>query len=738
MCIRDRGTVVAIGQREDGHRFPIEVSISDMHTDRAPGFVLIVRNIAERERGEETLKHIGLGVSSSTGEEFVKSLVKELSRALQTDFAFIIELHRKGERLSSTLTLAERGEMHTCAPFELAGSACGEVLQSGFRAYLGGAQARFPEDGLLTGLEVESFVAMPLVDHNGQAVGVMGVLHHQPLQAVQVIEATLQIFAARAGAEIERKRFEGDLAEEKERLAVTLRSIGDGFITTDNAGKVLMLNNVAERLTGWTQELAAGRPLPEVLCLRHERSRRPLNDTLLSIVAEGSADALAGTTIVIARDGTERVIETNASPIRDSANEKVGVVLVFRDVTERLRAEDERRKSEKLESLGVAAGGIAHDFNNLLTAILGNVSIVLMSAKPGEQMTERLVAAKKASVRAQELAQQLLTFAKGGSPIKRTSSIGQLVRETISFSLRGSNVRCDFNIPDDLWPADVDQGQISQVIQNLTINADQAMPAGGTLRVECGNLELASDNSRLRLKAGRYLRITVRDEGIGIPEENLKKIFDPYFTTKPKGSGLGLATSYSIVKNHGGMIEVASQPGAGTAFYIFLPASDKPIVFVEPPKPEASAPTTGGRVLVLDDEDAICALVTCALEPLGYKVTEAYDSLTAIRLYEEAFKAGQRFDVVISDLTIPGSMSGVEALKRLREIDPQVRAIVSSGYAMDPIMADFRQHGFCGMIAKPYEIDALSNAVAAAIAGPGPDNENVIHLDFADQQSGVA
>jgi signal transduction histidine kinase len=289
---------------------------------------------------------------------------------------------------------------------------------------------------------------------------------------------------------------------------------------------------------------------------------------------------------------------------------------------------------------GVAAGGIAHDFNNLLTAILGNVSIVLMSAKPGEQATERLVAAKKASVRAQELAQQLLTFAKGGSPIKRTSSIGQLVRETISFSLRGSNVRCDFNIPDDLWPADVDQGQISQVIQNLTINADQAMPAGGTLRVECGNLELASDNSRLRLKAGRYLRITVRDEGIGIPEENLKKIFDPYFTTKPKGSGLGLATSYSIVKNHGGMIEVASQPGMAQRSTFSCLLLTNPSSLSKRRNRKRPAPTTGGRVLVLDDEDAICALVTCALEPLGYQVTEAYDSLTAIRLYEDAFKAG--------------------------------------------------------------------------------------------------
>ena len=732
------GTVTTVGQRQGAPPIPIEVSVSDMHVDGTQRFALVVRDIAERKRGEETLRHIGMGLSAVTGEEFLKSLVQELSRALRTEYAFIVELHRKGGRLTSTLTLAEKGRMLSCGQFEISGSACGDVLQSGFRAYIGGARGRFPDDGLLEGLGVDTFVAMPLADHHGQPVGVMGVLDHRRLEAVPVIESTLQIFAARAGAEIERKRFEEDLGAEKERLAVTLRSIGDGFITTDNAGHVLMLNNVAERLTGWMQDRAAGLPLTDVFRLRHERTRRPLNDAILTIVEQGSADVLAGPTVIVAHDGTERIIETNASPIRDGLNEKVGVVLVFRDVTERMRTDEERRKNEKLESLGIAAGGIAHDFNNLLTAILGNISIALMQGKTGDPTTDRLVAAKKASLRAQELAQQLLTFAKGGSPIKKTASIAQLVRDTVGFSLRGSNVRCDFTIPDDLWPAEVDAGQISQVIQNLAINADQAMPAGGTLRVDCSNNELAAENARLQLKPGRYQRITVRDEGIGIPEENLKKIFDPYFTTKPKGSGLGLATTYSIIKNHGGIVDVTSQPGEGTTFHIFLPASDKPACVIETPALEMPAHTHGGRVLVLDDEDAICALVTCALEPLGYAVTEAYDSLMAIRLYEEALKAGKRFDLVISDLTIPGSMGGVEALKRLRELDPTVRAIVSSGYAMDPIMSDYQKHGFCGMIAKPYEIDALGRAVATALAGEAAAGENVIHLDFAERKSGAA
>ena len=731
-------TVTTVGHRNGAPPFPIEVSLSGMQFEGVKHFALVVRDIAERKRGEETLRHIGMGLSAATGEEFLKSLVQELSRALRTEYAFVVELHRKGDRLTSTLTLAEKGRMLSCGLFEISGSACGDVLQSGFRAYIGGARARFPDDGLLEGLGVDTFVAMPLMDHCGQPVGVMGVLDHRKLEAVQVIESTLQIFAARAGAEIERKRFDEDLAAEKERLAVTLRSIGDGFITTDNGGRVLMLNNVAERLTGWTQERATGLPLTDVFRLRHERTRRPMHDAIMTIVTEGSADVLAGPTVIVAHDGSERMIETNASPIRDGLNEKVGVVLVFRDVTERMRSEEERRKNEKLESLGVAAGGIAHDFNNLLTAILGNVSIALMHGKTGDAITDRLVAAKKASLRAQELAQQLLTFAKGGAPIKKTASIAQLVHDTVDFSLRGSNVRCEFTIPDDLWPAEVDPGQISQVIQNLAINADQAMPAGGTLRVECGNVELTAEHARLRLKPGRYLRITVRDEGIGIPEDNLKKIFDPYFTTKPKGSGLGLATTYSIIKNHGGIVDVLSQPGEGTTFYIFLPASDKPVVTVEAAEAEVPLPVHGGRILVLDDEDAICALVTCALEPLGYAVTEAYDSLMAIKLYEDAIKAGKRFDLVISDLTIPGGMGGLEALKRLREIDPDVKAIVSSGYAMDPIMSDFRKHGFCGMIAKPYEIDALGRAVAIAMAESPKADENVIHLDFTESKSGAA
>jgi PAS domain S-box-containing protein len=707
---------------------PVEISISDVVIDGRRQFVTLVRDITERRRNEEALRHIGLGVSAETGDDFVNSLVTRLSQALSVDCAFIVEVENRGSDPMQIMTMAEKGTICGAGPCDLTGTACDEVLRHGFRAYLSGVQGQFPCDWLLAAFAAESFVCVPLVDHDGCFVGLLGVLDHRELDRVDIVEATLHIFAARAAAEIERKRFEHSLATEKEQLDVTLRSIGDGCITIDNDGRILLLNPIAEQLTGWKAENAIGGMLPDVFQLSNPRSRRALRKPVLTLVETGSAAEIAGVTLITALDGTERLIETNATPLKDLQEQKVGTVLILRDVTERHRTMEERQKAEKLESLGIAAGGIAHDFNNLLTAILGNISLALMNHKLDEPTQDRLTSAKRASLRAQELAQQLLTFAKGGTPIKETASIAQLVKDTVTFHLRGSKVRSEVHIASDLWSAEVDAGQICQVIQNLTINAEQAMPAGGTLLVNCCNVKLDNKTDHLDLAAGRYVKITVQDEGVGIPEDNLKKIFDPYFTTKTNGSGLGLATSYSIIKTHGGIIDVVSQPGEGTVFYVYIPASE--MAAPEPPMEiDSVVPTCAARVLVLDDEEAICTLVSCALKPYGIEVVEAMDAATAISKYEEALKAGRRFDVVISDLTIPGGMGGREAVRRLREIDPTVRAIVSSGYATDPVMAEFRDHGFCAMIAKPYEINALGRLVAEVLAAPA--NANVIRHQFA-------
>ncbi len=517
-----RGAIMAVGQRQGYYPFPIEISLSSMELAGRRQFVAIVRDVGERQKSEETLRQISLGVSHTTGEEFLRSLLKQLSKALPNDYAFLVELSGKGAGQFSTLALAEQGNILRNGQCALTHSAFADSIARGFRAHLGGARVLFPEDVLLAELAIESFIATPLMDHHGRTIGLIGVLDRKQLGDTQMIESTLQIFAARAAAEIERKRSEEDLAAEKERLQVTMKSMADGFITIDNSGSVLMLNPVAEALTGWTQEDAAGKPLATVFQVLNERSRKRYTLAIQRIVEAGVAEGLDGPALMIAKDGSERLVESNAAPIRDRANGRIGAVVVFRDVTEKRRLDEEQQKADKLESLGVVAGGIAHDFNNLLTAILGNISLALLCS-PDPEVGERLGAAKRATNRAQELAQQLLTFARGGAPVKQTTAISQLLRDTLSLTLHGSKAHCEFNVAENLWPVDIDPGQISQVINNLAMNADQAMPAGGVLRIHAENVELMAHSVSLGLDAGRWVKISLQDQGIGIPEEYLKK-----------------------------------------------------------------------------------------------------------------------------------------------------------------------------------------------------------------------
>jgi len=528
-----------------------------------------------------------------------------------------------------------------------------------------------------------------------------------------------KLFVAMVRDVTERKRFELEIAADKESLAVTLRSIEDGVITTDVQGKIIMINNAGENLTGWTSKEAIGQPLKSVFNIaidlaaqaraQKSGSRNEAQSILLSMPENATLRS---------REGTEHVIEQVASPIRDAKNEVAGVVLVFRDITERQRNEAERRKAETLEQLGLLAGGIAHDFNNLLTAIIGNISLASLLLPPDDEMGTRLNDAKNASMRARDLAQQLLTFARGGAPIKKTASIGKLIQDTVSFSLRGTHSRSEFLFGADLWPAEIDPGQISQVVANLVVNADQAMPNGGTLRVSCDNFSYNSDSTPTipDLLPGDYIRIAIRDEGVGIPENCLKRIFDPYFTTKPKGNGLGLATTYSIIKNHNGLICVDSQVHYGSTFTLYLPAARHQVMPVEPPRQLNQVISGTGRILIVDDEEAIRALVEFTLERLGYTVTQAETALEGVDIYRRKLEEGERFDAVILDLTLPGGMGGKEALKKLIEIDPTVNAIVSSGYAMDATMSRYQDFGFRGVIAKPYEAAELGKIVHEVIA----------------------
>ena len=384
-----------------------------------------------------------------------------------------------------------------------------------------------------------------------------------------------------------------------------------------------------------------------------------------------------------------------------------------RDISEKKKTEEDILRARKLESLGILAGGIAHDFNNLLTAILGNVTLSQRQLSPSEKAFERMASAAEAVQRAQELTSQLLTFSRGGTPIKKKASIGDLLRDSVKFALRGSNVRHLITVPEDLRLVELDETQMHRVIHNLAINAWQAMPNGGIFRVIAENVDLKSGQLP-PLKEGPHVRISFRDSGEGIPEEIRNKIFDPYFTTKEGGSGLGLATAYSIVRNHGGLITLKSRVGVGSKFYCYLPAVP-PSYDVPETDQEAIVPRRG-RILVMDDDDLIRDLTREVLGFLGFEVSLARDGAEAIAIYQREQQAGRKIDTVILDLTIPGGMGGKEAIRELRRIDPEAKAIVSSGYSDDPVMAEYEKHGFAGVLRKPYTLDAMTALLKTILA----------------------
>ncbi|MCX5864103.1 MAG: ATP-binding protein [Deltaproteobacteria bacterium] len=505
----------------------------------------------------------------------------------------------------------------------------------------------------------------------------------------------------------ERLQAEAALAAERERLAVTLRSIGDGVIATDTEKKIVALNKIAEELTGWSLHEALGRPFEEVFQIINEQTRQSREHPVDKVLTSGQIIGLANHTILVAKDGTERSIADSAAPIRDEKSRIIGVVLVFRDVTERNRIEKELHKVQKLESVGLLAGGIAHDFNNILAAILGNLSLSLLDKGLSGRTRDFLREAEKASWRARDLTQQLLTFSKGGAPIKEVSSLDEVIKDSANFVLSGKQVTCQFSFSDDLWLVEIDKGQISQVIQNIVLNASQAIVGSGIISIACCNAELREESKFIGPREGKYVKISIRDNGSGIPASVVDKIFDPYFSTRKEGSGLGLAITHAIIAKHGGQIYVTSELGVGTTFTIYLPASSKSETSAQ--EQVALSPVQRKtNILIMDDDEMLRDVAKAMLTSLGHEVMLAADGNEAIEVYK---KSGNTIDLIIMDLTIPGGMGGKDAVGEILKLNPAAKVVVSSGYSNDPIMARFGEYGFCAALVKPYQLSDFTKVI---------------------------
>ncbi|MGC8827572.1 MAG: PAS domain-containing protein, partial [Anaerolineae bacterium] len=535
----------------------------------------------------------------------------------------------------------------------------------------------------------------PMFDEAGQVVGLVGI-----------------------GRDVTRiKQMEQALARSEALLRAIFDNIHEGIVVTDLEGRILEINPVAlQTLAPRTREEVLGKSIVELLPLPSDFIRQE-NEKILQTVRQGRP--YEAERVFPGLNGREVIRLSRYLPLKDASGKMWGIISIIRDVTEERRLEEERRRMDKLEALGLLAGGIAHDFNNLLTAVLGNISLARLQLPADHEAQKLLAEAERASLRTRDLTQQLLTFAKGGEPIRELATISDLLHDITRFILRGSNVRLAFTIAPDLWPVEVDKGQFGQVVQNIVLNARQAMPAGGTLYLTAENVTIEPPGQGI-IPPGAYVRITFRDEGIGIPREHLARIFDPYFTTKQEGSGLGLAVVHSIVRRHGGYITVDSVLGRGATFTIYLPAQPEKRIQREAPRPAPAVPEKyAGRILIMDDEAMVRELLRRYLSQLGFECEEASDGRQMLEKYQEARQAGRPFDLVIMDLTIPGGMGGKDAVVRLRQLDPGARAVVISGYSNDPIMARYTEYGFDGVVAKPLNLEHMKAVLLKVLEAGG-------------------
>lgn len=491
--------------------------------------------------------------------------------------------------------------------------------------------------------------------------------------------------------------------ESEKRYRSLINDTKTGFLVVDFKGNVLEANDEYAKIIGYSSsnEIIGENVAGWTAHYDKEKNVRAIEDCIL----QGHCSNLI--IDYLAMGNVTIPVEINASVIKQ--NDKKVIMALVRNISYQKELEAEQLKTKKLESVGVLAGGIAHDFNNILVAILGSLSLAKHSLENKEDKCFSLIKqAEKASLRAKDLTQQLLTFSKGGDPVKKVAPLDSLIKDSANFVLHGSRVVCNYDIPADLWAVRIDSGQISQVIQNLAVNAKQAMDSQGQLNISCrnldGNVQILSEG----LIEKQYIQISIEDNGCGIAQENVSKIFDPYFSTKSNGSGLGLALSHSIIAKHNGRFSVSSELGHGTTFTILLPAKLTDNKVEE--ESNISMEVGTGKILLMDDDEVVRAVAKEMLIHLGYQVLEAEDGEETIKKYKKSL-ANEPIDFVIMDLTIPDGMGGKEAAEELLKINKDVKLIVSSGYSNDPIMASFDEYGFVAAISKPFDLETLSKVL---------------------------
>jgi PAS domain S-box-containing protein len=489
-----------------------------------------------------------------------------------------------------------------------------------------------------------------------------------------------------------------ELSRLSTNLSTILSSLVEGIVATDAEGRIQLVNPAGASLLGSSPDEALGQLVHEQIDFSPEQGEAPGQALLRLVLA--SSRPLSGH--LRSSDGTRRLVSIQAAPLKGRDEATTGTVLVLRDIGIEREVADQRLRHQKLESLGLLAGGIAHDFNNILAGILGSISVARLESARGRSADSLLEQAEKACIRAQGLTTQLLTFSRGGTPVRKVIDVVRPVREAAELALVGSPCQLVLTSEADVFPVDADEGQLSQAIGNLVLNAKQAMPAGGQVTIHIDSVTVTSSAQSL-LAPGDYVRILVRDHGTGIAPEHRQRIFDPYFTTKPTGSGLGLASVHSIVSQHDGHVEVTSTLGVGAEFALYLPSAAK-AAHSEPRNAAKEAARGSKRVLVLDDDDGVRRVMGAMLSLLGHEAVVVAHSSEALEAFSRAGQDRPKFDAVFVDLTMPGDLSGEEVIARLRALDPNARIIVMSGYSSDPVMANYREHGLSARLRKPFTV----------------------------------